>query len=479
MPDTIATVPGGAHLESVTMSPAAATDICRVTVIGPRRRADMALPTNVPFADLFTGIARFVGLDQDDLVKEPGGWALQRLGQTPFGLSATPASEGLYDGELLYLRPKSVEMPAMDSDDIAGDIASVHDGPGRWSPEDAPKVAAGAAATALLAGAVMLARSGPHWTLPALVSGVVALVLLAAAIAVSRAAGRTVPAVMLGCTALPYAFLAGVAAVAATAGSGSQSTFLHGGAMGALAGFGLVTGAAVVAAVGVARGLPAFFGLALAGFFGAVAAAIIYLDPTVSPAGAAALVTIPALALAPVLPPIAFRFAGLAMPRVPASADDLRNDALLAPQDDVKSRAVFADYVVTGAVSGMALTGVGAELALGLGHGWLTAVTLAVLACAMLLQSRMFRGRIQRLALLGGGYAGLAWLAVMYAHVANVVALLAGAALVVGIGSWLPEHRPSPFWGRAADIMDTLLIVALIPLALGVAGVLTFLHGLG
>ena len=462
------------------MSPAAAaTDICRVTVIGPRRRVDIALPTNVPFADLFPTVARFCGLDQDDLVREPGGWVLQRLGQPPFGLSATPESEGLYDGELIYLRPKSVEMPTMESDDIADEIARVHDGSGRWSPEDAPKLAAGAAATALLAGAVMLARSGPHWTLPAVVAGVVALVLLVAAAAVSRAAGRTTAATMLGCTALPYAFLAGVAGVAATAPGASQSTFLHGSALGALAGFALVTGVAIVAAVGVARGLPAFFGLALAGFFGAVAAVIAYTVPTVPAAGAAALVTIPALALAPVLPPIAFRCAGLAMPRVPASADDLRNDALLAPQNDVKSRAVVADHVITGAVSGIALTCVGAEVTLGFGRSWLTAATLGVLACAMLLHSRVFRGRIQRLALLGGGYAGLAWAAVAYPHVLNVVGLMAGASLVVAIGNWLPGHRPSPFWGRAADVMDTLLIVALIPLSLGAAGVLTFLHGLG
>lgn len=461
------------------MSPATATtDICRVTVIGPRRRVDIALPTHVPFADLFPTVARFCGLDTDDLVKEPGGWVLQRLGQPPFGLSATPASEGLYDGELIYLRPKSIEMPTMESDDIADEIASVHDGPGRWSPADAPKVAVAAAATALLAGAVLLARSGPHWTIPAVVAGAVALILLAAAVAVSRAAGHTTAATMLGSTALPYAFVAGVAGVAATVHDGSQSAFLHGNALGTLSGFALVMVAAIVAAVGVARGLPAFFGLALAGFFGAVAAGITYADPTVPPAGAAALVAIPALALAPVLPAIAFRFAGLAMPRVPASADDLRNDALLAPQKDVKTRAVVADHVVTGAVSGVALTGAGAELALGFGHGWLTAVTLAVLACAMLLQSRMFRGRIQRLSLLGAGYAGLAWLAVTYAHVVNVVALVAAAGLVVAVGSWLPGHRPSPFWGRAADIMDMLLVVAMIPLALGVAGVLSFLHGL-
>ena len=45
------------------MSPDAATDICRVTVVGPRKRVDLAIPGDVPFAQLFPGLARFAGLD--------------------------------------------------------------------------------------------------------------------------------------------------------------------------------------------------------------------------------------------------------------------------------------------------------------------------------------------------------------------------------------------------------------------------------
>jgi type VII secretion integral membrane protein EccD len=392
-------------------------------------------------------------------------------------MSSTPADMGLYDGELIYLRPKAREMPPMASDDIADEIASVHDGPGRWSPADAQSLAVGVAAIGLAAGAVLLARSGPHWALAAAAAGAIAVVLLIAAVSASRAAGNMIVAALLGCACLPYAFVAGVAGVAATS-HGSTAAFLHGTAMGALAGFALATAAAVIAAVGVARGVPVFFGLALASLFGAGAAAIILADPTVSPAGAGALVAIPALALAPFLPSIAFRLAGLAMPRVPASADDLRNDALLAPQKDVKARAVVADHVVTGAVVGIALIGAGGEMALGFGHGLITIITAAVLPCAMLLHSRLFRGRAQRLWLLGLGYAGLAWLALAFGHVYGTIALVIGAGAVAAVGSWLPSHRPTPFWGRAADIADYVLSVAMIPLALGVADVLSYLHGL-
>jgi hypothetical protein len=44
---------------------------------------------------------------------------------------------------------------------------------------------------------------------------------------------------------------------------------------------------------------------------------------------------------------------------------------------------------------------------------------------------------------------------------------------------WLATRRPSPFWGRAGDLVDTMLVVALIPLALGMTGLFSFVRGLG
>jgi type VII secretion integral membrane protein EccD len=481
------------------MSPAITSDTCRVTVVAPRRRVDIALPSGVPFADLFPAVARFCGLDHTDLVREPGGWVLQRLGEAPLRMSGTPASEGLADGDLLYLRPKSVELPPQISDDIADEIAGVHAGAGRWQPADAGRMGVGAGAVGLSAGAILIIRSGPHWTVPALTAGVIAVVLLAAAVAASRAWGKTALATMLGCASLPYAFVAGAAAVAtgvtgagsAGAGSAGAATgvpFTHAGlaalglppigALGMLTGFALVLLAAVVAAAGVASGVPAFYGIAGAALLGVGAAGIAYADPSVTAVGAAALIAIPALAIAPLIPWAAFRIAGIALPRMPVTADDLRDDSLTAIQADIRPRAAVADRAVTGAVCGTGLVGAGALLALGFGHGMVTAITAAVLACAMLLQSRLFRGRAQRLWLLIPGYTGLAWLALTSQHLPAVAGLVAGALLVAWTGTWLPSNRPSPFWGRAADIADMACVVALIPLALGVAGVLSYLHGL-
>jgi type VII secretion integral membrane protein EccD len=450
------------------MNPVVAGDVCRITVVGPRHQVDLSLPAGVPFAQLFPAIAHFSRLDAREA---PGGWVLQRLGQRPFPPSVTPAAAGLLDGELVYLRPRVVELPEVLSDDIADEIAGVHDGPGRWTSVDARRVALCAGALALAAGAIVIARSA--LPAPTAVAGVMTLLLLAAAGSVARAAGDTLAGVVLGYAALPYAFLAGLDAVGTPHAGGPWPA----GAPGALAGFALTALAAVLAAGAVT--LPAFLGPAVAALFGVLACWLAVTWPGLGAAGSAALVATAVLALMPLIPGLAFRLARLRLPPVPASAQDLRDDALLAPAADVRLRAAAADRIVVGAIAAVGLSGAGAEIALGLGHAVLPRVMAAVLSGALLLRSRAFPGRAQRLWLIIPGYAGLALLGAAEGGLAALLALGVGAAVVIGVGAWLPGHRPSPFWGRAADVADLLLVAALVALALGVTGVLHYLHGLG
>ena len=93
------------------MTATSGTDTCRVTIIGPSRRVDLALPSRIPFAELFPAVADYAGLGQDAVRAAPAGWVLQRLGQTPFSLEATPQQAGLRDGELIYLRPREAPLP--------------------------------------------------------------------------------------------------------------------------------------------------------------------------------------------------------------------------------------------------------------------------------------------------------------------------------------------------------------------------------
>jgi type VII secretion integral membrane protein EccD len=411
------------------------------------------------------------------------------------------------------------------SDDIADEIAGVHDGPDRWTPPDSRWVALGVAAAALAAGVVILLGSGPPWTAPALAAGLLAALLLVAGAAVSRAGGDAGAGAILGCAALPFAFTAGLLAPL------RALPLTHASPVDLLAGFVLLAAAALVAATAIARGLAVFFGVAVAATFGSAGAALAWLWPGLSAAGAAGLVVTPALALTPLIPAVAFRLARLPLPAVPANAEDLRDDAFMDgtrpmptqpdgarrnsisldgtrpytttrdgvrpntiswdgfSQDssgaDVRGRATAADRIVTGAVSGLGLLGGGAAIVLGLNRGGVAPVLAAALACALLLRSRVFRGRAQRLWLLIPGYAGLIWLAVavggqsMRGAGPVLLALVVVTAIGVGAALQRPGYRPSPFWSRAADIADTVLIISLVPLALAVAGVFGVLHGLG
>jgi type VII secretion integral membrane protein EccD len=467
--------------ETIIMNASAGTDVCRVTVIGPRRQVEIALPAHVPLADLFPALAGYAGIDRAAAVQAPGGWVLQRLGQLPFEPQLSAAQAGLADGELIYLRPAAAGLPPAVSDDIADAIAGVHGKPDRWTAADARRAGLGAGLLFLLAGAVAIARAGPPWTVPAEAAAVMAVVLVCAAAVASRAAGDAGAGIVLGCAALPYAFLAGLA------GSARLAPLPHAGLFGLLAGFAAVMVTAIVAAVGVAAGLPVFSGVAAAAAAGVAAAWMNYTVHGITGAGAAAAVVTLALVLTPLVPGLAFRLARVQLPPVPATVADLRDDAGGMPDAEMAVRAESADRFVTGAACALGLLGTGAEITLGLGGGLLATVTAVVLSGVLLLRSRLFRGLLQRLWLMIPGYGGLAWLAVLATrqalpagHLALVLAtLLTGTGIVAGTGCWLPRGRPSPFWGRAADVAEMLTVVSMIPLAMGVAGIFGRLHGLG
>jgi type VII secretion integral membrane protein EccD len=459
---------------------AGGNDLCRITVVGPSRRVDIALPGYVSFADLFPAVARYAGLDGPDVVGEKGGWVLQRLGQEPFSPAMTPLQAGLRDGEMIYLRPHRAQLPQMAFDDVADVIATrLNEQPGRWGPGDIRWMALGVGAVALAAGAVFLLRSGPPWPVPAATAAGVAAALLLAVLAVSRAAGDSRAGAVLGYAAIPYAFLAGLLVPA-------RSTPLSGlGAVHLLAAFAAAALGAVVAAAASGE-VSLFFGPACAGLL-AVIASWVGFAFGIGFDGAAAVIAVPTLALTPLIPAVSFRMARMTLPQVPRHADDLRRDTLTVDGAEVFDRTNTADRFVTGAAAGIGLVAAGTELGLAFARSWLGLVTCAVLACALLLRSRLFRGRAQRLWMLVPGYGGLVLLAAGAIHGAGQAQhlalalgpLIAGAALVIAVGIWLPAHRPSPFWGRMADIVDTMLIVALFPLALGVAGVFGYVRGLG
>ncbi|ACY96203.1 MULTISPECIES: type VII secretion integral membrane protein EccD [Thermomonospora] len=467
------------------MSPTTGTDLCRVTVVGPQRRVDISLPTDVPFAQLFPAILHYLGENLAEQGLAHGGWVLQRLDEAPFSGDMTPGQAGLRDGEQLYLRPGMSQLPEPSFDDVADVVATgVNEQPDRWRIEWTRVFGLGVGAGAAAVAAVILLLAGPpdaSWIVPSVAAAVIALLLLAAGAAVSRAVGDSVAGAVLGFSALPHAFLGGLLGPARSTPLTELEAF-H-----LLSGFAAVVLVSAVAAVAVADGLPLFVGTGAAGLAGTLGAGAGMLLEGVSAAGIAAVTTVVFMTLIPLAPTLAFRLARVTLPPPPANVEELRRDTLPVDGRTVRQRTVRADRIITGITLAVGAVGLVAVVPLAFDDGWLGPITGGCIALALLLRSRLFRGRYQRLNLMVSGMAAFGVLAIAIAADASqpvvllgaVAPLLVGAGIVVGTGLWLPGRKLSPFWGRAADVCDFTVVLALIPLSLGEAGLYGWVRGLG
>jgi hypothetical protein len=111
--------------------------------------------------------------------------------------------------------------------------------------------------------------------------------------------------------------------------------------------------------------------------------------------------------------------------------------------------------------------------------GWFGPSLAGVTGLALLLRARHFRGRTQRLWLLCGGVACIALVALRltFDERSGLMLLAVGVPCVVvaaTLGAWavsMTERRLSPYWGRATDLLEVFVLLAVVPLTLGVLGV--------
>ncbi|MEW2358429.1 type VII secretion integral membrane protein EccD [Spirillospora sp. NPDC029432] len=452
-------------------------ELCRVVMVAPNRRLDLSLPADVPLAHMLPTLLRAAGHARPGAGEWHAGWILQRLDEPPLDESRTLGQLGVRDGELLYFRPELAQLPEIVFDDVADVVATgINERPDRWRPETTRTFGLLAAAFALLTGAAALATAGPPWELYAAGAGCVTAILLLAGILLSRAVGDAGAGAVLGYSALPYAFLTGLLIPARpVALRDLDSPHL-------LAGLSALTLAAVIAAFAITEGLPVFLGLAMASLLGVVAAATVEGSGT-APAGAAAFIAALCLALTALIPSLAFRLARLPLPPVPENAEELRS-AQTFDGPTLLRRTREADRFTTGLVAAVAVVCLTAQLFLVTAPGWLPLTMSLCVSLVLLLRARVFHGRPQRLWLLCSGLAGLAILSLRTAATAEttlltvVVPLLLATTLTLAMALRLPAHKPSPFWGRAGDIVDLALIISLFPLAMGLLNFYSWLRGL-
>jgi type VII secretion integral membrane protein EccD len=457
-------------------------DLCRVTIVAPRRRIDLSLPADVPLAHMLPTLLRAAGENMADAGLAHSGWALQRLDDAPLDPGQTLSALRVMDGEVLYFRPRMAQLPEMSFDDVADVIATgIRERSDRWRPHSTRSAGLWGGAALLGAGAATLAVSGPPWIIPAAAAGVVALLLLTFGAIMSRAMGDAGAGAMVGYVAVPFAFLAGMLIPARE----TVPNVLGLGAAHMLAGFGAATLAAIAGGAVIAEGFPNFLGIALATVIGTIAAGVVVALPDAPPAGAAAVCVAIVVALTALIPSASFKLARLPLPAVPSSAEELRSDTSLVNGKAVLARTAVADKFATGLVAGVAMVAIAAEVFLAVKGGWMAVAMGLAISLALILRARVFRGRLQRVWMIAAGLAGAGVLALgaiearepLTTLTVVVLPLLAAAVLTVALGMWLPGNKPSPFWGRAGDILDVIVVVSLIPLALGVLELYTWIRG--
>ncbi|MGI5197938.1 type VII secretion integral membrane protein EccD [Streptomyces sp. CA-288835] len=455
--------------------------LCRVTVRAPARTVDLAVPSDVPVADLLPTVISYGGDDLEESGLEHGGWVLQRLGGPPLDPESTLDSLGLRDGEDLYLRPRTEALPEVHLDDLVDGISTtMQQRPHGWSPEAGRRLLRGLAVATLTLGIVLLAMPGTAGWLRAVAASAAGLLLLAGAGSATRAVGDSGAGSALGLMVGPYFALAGWLLPGGDLGGAEGEAVLGARLLAASAAGG---GGAVLAlaAVGVYPAL--FIGAACVATAGALGATLITLE--LSPEQAASVVAVVVVLFGGFVPSLSFRLAGMRMPPLPTNVQQLQQGIDPYPSSDVEARSMLADgwmtafYGAIGLVCLPCLAALTAEPDLA---GILTVVALSLL---LLLHSRGLGNVWQRLSLTIAGAWGVALLLFVSARSLapgdrlTLTAGLMGLAAAITIASWtVPGRRLVPYWGRAAELLHSLAAISMLPLMLWSMGVYGMLRGL-
>ncbi|MFJ4482557.1 type VII secretion integral membrane protein EccD [Streptomyces longwoodensis] len=464
------------------MTDSAVADLCRLTVRAPSVSVDLAVPADVPVADLLPTLLRYVGEEAEESGLDHAGWVLQRLGDGPLDEETTLAHSGLVDGDVLYLRPHTEALPEARLDDLVDGMADtaarrLH----TWHPGAARALLVGAAVATVLTSLLLVFWPGVSSSVRPAYAGVTGLLLLAGAATASRAVGERLSAGALGLLVAPCLGVAGWVLPGGDV-TGPDAARVVGARL--LAAGAASAGGAVLALAATAVGAPALTATAVVSVATALAGVLIGYSGLDVPGTVALVATAVALGAGAVAP-FAFKLAGMRMPALPSSASQLQEGIEPYAGGEVAERTVLAGRWVTAL---FAATGVVAAAALAVlaHHPDLPEVLVSLaLSLLLLLHGRGLVHIGQRLTLAVPGVWGLLLLARAWAvdsggdtrTVVSAVLLAAAAALVVA--AWVvPGRRVLPYWGRAAEVAHTGLAVALLPLSLWVAGLFGWLRGL-
>jgi type VII secretion integral membrane protein EccD len=468
--------------------------------VAPDSRIDVALPEDVPLADVYPEVLRLSGQTQAD--GDPTGFHLVRRDGTVLDSGLPLNAQQVRDGDLLSLRPFAESLPPAVYDDVADAIASAVEADRRfWSPDlmRAFGLIGAGLLIVLLGFALWFAdlRHDMHG-LPGVLSGVAAVVLVAFAGVRARVYQDPASALTLGIGALPHALIAGTGVIAVQH---------HGDGPGRLQ-FLVGCVAVLVVSVLLVGLLPekdsVFVAAAVLGTAGTLSTFAAVLLPNTGVSHIAAVAGVAALAGIGFLPALSARFArlpvGFSAPGQTRTrsgrAGEETSRAEAVQYERIAHQARRGHEVLVGLVGGSAAVIVGACTVLGFSDEVFPQLLALALGISTMLRARLFRYTAQVFSLTIAGLLGLGLLIlglslhtplfILKAASTTAVdlrtlwlggSIALGAALLIAIALVVPRLGVSPFWGRVLDLVDSLLLMSLVPLALAVLDIYALVRG--
>lgn len=379
---------------------------CRVTIVAPDSRIDVALPDDVPVADIYPEILRLSR--QTAAEGAPVGYHLVRRDGTVLDSSRSFAAQRILDGELLTLRPFSESLPPAVFDDVSEAVASaVTRDRALWHGDltRAAGLVGGGVLPALLAFVAWRAdpRHDMH-SLPGILAGVAGLLLVVLACVRARVYRDRAAAIALGLGALPNVGVAGSGLLSLSEGQGiGKLQFL------------LACAAVLVASVILALCSPRadgpFVAFVTASGLTLVVTFVALLNEW-APAEIAALCAPVAVGALAFLPGMSMRFARLPIGFEAPNNTSRAYGAEPEPHEPVDAERIEAQArrgheLLVGLVGGCSLLAFGSALVLSFSDDlWAQLLALAT-GIALLMRSQLFRYTAQVSTVLTAGLGSL------------------------------------------------------------------------
>ncbi|MFC3491637.1 type VII secretion integral membrane protein EccD [Glycomyces rhizosphaerae] len=435
-----------------------------VTVVGPRATRDLALPDDLPVAELLPELLRHTGPEEPD--EDGTGWALSTVDGTTFAPAETLGDHPVADGGMLLLHDATAAALPDTVEDVRDAVEDAVDAGGaRWESGTGRLLAVGTAG--LLVAAAAFSPGADAAIL--LTGGLVCLLAVLMAWWSARQHDLMTHLALTG--GVLWAGRVGYVAVGALAPDGAAHPATR------MIGAGIAALALIVAARAGARLATAYaVGLACALGLSALAWSL-WAHMGLSAVRARTLIILIGLFALALVPRLSMSSAGLFALDRDVRAGDATTDVHLA------RRLEATDARLTGAVCGIAATTAAAAALLAANGDTWAALMGTGAALALLTRSRIFELVRHVAPLRLAGMAALAWAAWRWIGASEpllawlpALAVLAGLAYV-SVASVSRSAVSAAWWRRVVAVAETILVAGMIVLAGHLSGLYAMISG--